>query len=171
MAEGPLGAGEDRVVVAQHGAGASLAEEVAVDTRRAGHEAVGGGALDQLLHLAPPALGGDRKAAVLDEGAGVDEVLDVLACGSTAGLVAAPNRVSTRLVLGQLAAGEQLRQVVALVPSAGHLVVGQAGEPGFEPGFTVLETVRIAVNSLPRGAQQSEILVAPRRAPIDHTHV
>ena len=25
------------------------------------------------------------------------------------------------------------------------------GEPGFEPGFTVLETVRIAVNSLPQG--------------------
>ena len=27
---------------------------------------------------------------------------------------------------------------------------GLAGEPGFEPGFTVLETVRIAVNSLPQ---------------------
>ena len=25
-----------------------------------------------------------------------------------------------------------------------------AGEPGFEPGFTVLETVRMAVISLPR---------------------
>jgi hypothetical protein len=25
----------------------------------------------------------------------------------------------------------------------------QAGEPGFEPGFTVLETVRMAINSLP----------------------
>jgi len=25
----------------------------------------------------------------------------------------------------------------------------RAGEPGFEPGFTVLETVRIALNSLP----------------------
>jgi hypothetical protein len=24
-----------------------------------------------------------------------------------------------------------------------------AGEPGFEPGFTVLETVRITINSLP----------------------
>ncbi len=28
----------------------------------------------------------------------------------------------------------------------------RAGEPGFEPGFTVLETVRIAINSLPREA-------------------
>src|SRR3954467_12366927 len=28
--------------------------------------------------------------------------------------------------------------------------VRTAGEPGFEPGFTVLETARIAVNSLPR---------------------
>ena len=31
----------------------------------------------------------------------------------------------------------------------------RAGEPGFEPGFTVLETVRIAVNSLPRERQKS----------------
>jgi hypothetical protein len=29
-----------------------------------------------------------------------------------------------------------------------------AGEPGFEPGFTVLETVRIAVNSLPQMGRQ-----------------
>jgi site-specific DNA recombinase len=29
-----------------------------------------------------------------------------------------------------------------------------AGEPGFEPGFTVLETVRIAVNSLPQAGPQ-----------------
>ncbi len=27
----------------------------------------------------------------------------------------------------------------------------EAGEPGFEPGFTVLETARMAINSFPRG--------------------
>jgi len=48
-----------------------------------------------------------------------------------------------------------LRGVIALpmpqtVPPSGWR--SEAGEPGFEPGFTVLETVRIAVNSLPRGA-------------------
>ena len=37
-----------------------------------------------------------------------------------------------------------------------------AGEPGFEPGFTVLETARIAVNSLPRGARA---MVSARRGP------
>jgi hypothetical protein len=31
-----------------------------------------------------------------------------------------------------------------------------AGEPGFEPGFTVLETVRIAVNSLPQALQEAK---------------
>ena len=30
---------------------------------------------------------------------------------------------------------------------------GRAGEPGFEPEFMVLETMRIAVNSLPQGAE------------------
>jgi hypothetical protein len=32
------------------------------------------------------------------------------------------------------------------------MVGERAGEPGFEPGFTVLETARIAINSLPCGA-------------------
>jgi hypothetical protein len=36
---------------------------------------------------------------------------------------------------------------------ARHLA-DEAGEPGFEPGFTVLETALIAVRSLPRGALQ-----------------
>ena len=53
--------------------------------------------------------------------------------------------LGTRLVASQRRAAPQLGEVVAF----------QAGEPGFEPGFTVLETVRIAVNSLPRGAGDS----------------
>ena len=38
-----------------------------------------------------------------------------------------------------------LRRVERAVDGVG----GQAGEPGFEPGFTVLETARITINSLP----------------------
>ena len=38
-------------------------------------------------------------------------------------------------------------------PDAGP--ASSAGEPGFEPGFTVLETVRVAIDSLPRSAGKS----------------
>lgn len=54
-------------------------------------------------------------------------------------------------VLGQRPPLTQFPQFLALSSAAGRLFVRQAGEPGFEPGFTVLETVRIAVNSLPQG--------------------
>ena len=46
----------------------------------------------------------------------------------------------------------------------------RAGEPGFEPGFTVLETARITINSLPRssptiaaGRARTPTTAAPRR--------
>ncbi len=114
VAEGALGAGEHGVVVGEHGAGGALAEEVAVDARRAADQAVGGGARDQVLELAPAALGGDREAAVLDEGAGVDQVGEVLAGGAPAGRVAALDRLLARRVLGQRPALQQLGQILAL---------------------------------------------------------
>jgi site-specific DNA recombinase len=43
-----------------------------------------------------------------------------------------------------------------------------AGEPGFEPGFTVLETVRIAVNSLPRRAAMLAVPALDGAADHDH---
>ena len=76
-----------------------------------------------------------------------------------AGLVAASHRLGPRLVAGQRPPLEQLGEVVALTVVAGP-IARQAGEPGFEPGFTVLETVRIAVNSLPRGELREQILGA-----------
>ena len=72
-------------------------------------------------------------------------------------LVTAADRLRARLVAGQRPPLEHLREVVALAVVAGP-IARQAGEPGFEPGFTVLETVRIAVNSLPRGALREQIL-------------
>ena len=111
--ERALGAGQHRVVVGEHGAGGSLAEELAVDARGAADEAVGGGARDQVLELAAPALGGDREAPVLDEGAGVDEVGDVLARGAAAGGVAPLDRLGPRRVLGQRPARKHLVEVFA----------------------------------------------------------
>ena len=93
MAEGALGAGEDGVVVGEHRAGGAIAEELAVDPGGAADQPVGGGAGDQVVELAPAALGGDREAPVLDEGAGVDEVLEVLARGAAARRVALGDRV------------------------------------------------------------------------------
>ena len=87
--------------------------QLAVDPRRAGDQPVGGGAGDQLLDLAPPALGGDREPAVLDQAARIDQVREVLARRAPAGGVAALDRLRARLVAGQPAALEHLGEVVA----------------------------------------------------------
>ena len=94
--EDALRAGQHRVVVGQHRAGAARAEELAVDARRARHEAVGGRARDEVVEVAAGALGGDREAPVLDERARVDEVGDVLARGAPAGRAAALDRLGPR---------------------------------------------------------------------------
>src|SRR5690606_16213069 len=81
-----LGAGEYRVVVAHHGAASLvLMEDGSVDGAQAGNHAVGRAHSLQLLEGAALALGGHRQAAVLDEAAGIAEVLDVLAHGPLAG--------------------------------------------------------------------------------------
>ena len=110
-----LGAGEDRVVVGEDGAGAVLlAEQLAVDAGGSGDQAVGRGPLEQLAHLAAAPLGGDREPAVLDEAPGVDQILDVLAGGAAAALVAALDGLGPGLVAGS--AG------VARAPRPGHRV-------------------------------------------------
>ena len=76
-----LRAGEDRVVVGHHDrARLRLREQIAVDATDAGHHAVAGTLLDQLLQAAPCALRGERQRAVLDERAGIAQILDVLSC-------------------------------------------------------------------------------------------
>jgi hypothetical protein len=111
VTERALGAGKDRVVVREDGAGGALTEEVAVDASGAGDEPVRRGAGDQVVELAPAALRRNREAAVLDEAATVDEVLDVLARGAPAGGVAALDRLRTRRVLGQRASRQQFGKV------------------------------------------------------------
>jgi hypothetical protein len=115
--EGALGAGQDRVVIGEDRAGGPLAEQLAVDPRGAAEEAVAGGAPDQVVELAPPPLGGDREAPVLDEGAGIDQVLEVLPRGAAAGRVAPLDRLRPRRVVGQLAPAEDLLEVF---PSLRH---------------------------------------------------
>ena len=109
-----LGAGEHRVVVGQHGTGgAFVAEEVAVDARRACHQAVARGPGDQIREVAAMALGGDREASVLDEGVRVDEVGDVLPGGAPVPGAPALDGVGSGGVLGERAPPQQLRMVVA----------------------------------------------------------
>src|ERR1700753_3217943 len=114
MAEGPLRPRQDRVVVGEDRAAGALAEELAVDRRGAADEAVGGGPGDQVVDRAPPALGGDRVAAVLDEAALVDQVGEVLARRPPARRVTLLDRIGPRPVLGQRPPRSQLGEVGAL---------------------------------------------------------
>jgi len=108
VAERSLGPRERRVVVGEDGAGACFAEEVSVDSSRAGDEAIGRRVLGQVLQVAAGALCGDGEAPVLDEGSGVDEVVDVLAGGAGTGGVAALDRVGARLVQSERPTPNQL---------------------------------------------------------------
>ena len=107
-----LRAGEDGVVVGEDGARGALAVQVAVDPGRAGDQAVGGRAGDQLVLVAAHALGGDRETAVLDEAARVDQVVEVLARGARPEGVAFGDGLGPRLVAGEPAALERLGEVV-----------------------------------------------------------
>ena len=80
-----LGARKHGVVVG-HGDAARLAprEQLAVDGPDATDQPVGRGVGDQVVELAPAALGGDDERPVLDERPVVDEVGDVLAGGAPA---------------------------------------------------------------------------------------
>src|SRR5690606_39577437 len=49
------------------------------DRSRAGDQAVGRGASDEVVEAAPAALGGDGERAVFDEAVGIEQVGDVLA--------------------------------------------------------------------------------------------
>ena len=81
-----LRAGEDGVVVRHRD------DRVAVDRADAADEPVGRRALDELLERAAAALRGDDERRVLDEGAVVDEVGDVLARGAAPGRRGAARR-------------------------------------------------------------------------------
>ena len=118
-----LGAGQDGVVVRQHGTARTLGvEEVAVDPSDAGDEAVGRRVGDEVLGAAARPLGGDDEAAVLLEAVPVAEVLDVLARRAAPARVPAPGRRRTSRVEGGGDAGPQLLELGAWhVAGAGGL--------------------------------------------------
>ena len=82
----------------QRGAGGFLA-----GAGGAGDQSVGGGAGDQVGQFAAVTLGGDREAPVLDEGAGIDQVVEVLPGGAPACGVASCDGVRARSIFGQRA--------------------------------------------------------------------
>ena len=88
-----LGAGQDRVVVRRHDDGS------AVDPSDAADQPVGRGPGDEVLDVAPPALGGDGQRGELHEAARVKEVLDVLAGGALAGAAPALDRIGAGRVV------------------------------------------------------------------------
>ncbi len=92
-----LRAGEHRVVVGQdRAARALLAEEVAIHGADARDHAVGGRARDQVLDRAAAPLRRDHQRPVLDQAAGIAEVVDVLARRALARLAPPLDRVRSR---------------------------------------------------------------------------
>ena len=111
MADRPLGAGQHRVVVGKDGAAAGLPEEFGVDPGGAGDDAVAGGSGDQVLGFEAGALGRDGVAAVLDEAALVDQVVEVLAGRSAPSPVPFRHGVRPALVQGQRSPAAELGKV------------------------------------------------------------
>ena len=130
-----LGAGEDGGVVADHRDGD------AVDRAGAGQQAVGRGPFDQVVDLAPPALGGHREAAVLGEAVGVEELLDQ-GPDRVAPLAATScDRLGAHMIVQEGAAAEHLGQVgsveadrCVLLDDVRRRLRAHVGRPGVESG-------------------------------------
>ncbi len=107
-----LGAGQDGIVVRQHGAARPfIVEEVAVDPADARHEAVGRRVGDEVLGAPARPLGRDDEAAVLLEAVRVAQVLDVLPCRPSPTRVPALGRRRTAIVERGVDAAAQLGEL------------------------------------------------------------
>jgi hypothetical protein len=88
-----LGAGQHGVIVGDHhAAGVMRTEFFRVDGGNAGDQAIRRRVLDEVVDLAPAALGGDRQRAVFDEGTRIDQLRDVFPRRSLIGLAPARDR-------------------------------------------------------------------------------
>ena len=103
-----LGAGENHVVVGHRHA------LLALDLTDPSDQAVGGSAGDQLLTRTPALLGGEEQRPVLDEGALVQEIREVLAGCATPELVALGDRLGPCRVQSGLVALTHRQEVRAL---------------------------------------------------------
>ncbi len=138
-----LGSGEDRVVVGHDGApGRVGTEAIAVDAADAGHQAVGRGVGDEVLDAAAAALRRDDERAVLDVGAVVDEVGDVLACGALPGPAPLGDGVGAAMVRADLVALDGLGEVGSDV--IGIDGVDCAGDPCVDHAEASMDDQRMA---------------------------
>ena len=107
-----LGAGQDGEIVGQGGAARLLGtEQGAIDRADAADQAVGGADLQQMFGRVAAALGGHGEGAVFEEGARIDQVVDVLPGGALVAGPAAGHGLGPRLVQGGQPAGVDLGQV------------------------------------------------------------
>ncbi len=112
----PLRAGEHRVVVGHRhalGGPARPAEQLTVHVADTADESVGGGRRDQVLDIAPAPLRRDHERSVLDEGAGVDQIIEVLASCAMVASMPTRDRFGAMLVEADRVPIEHLAQVVA----------------------------------------------------------
>ena len=107
-----LSSSEDGVVVREHGAaGALVTDQRAIHTRSPGDQPVGRCAAHEIVDTAASALCRDRQPAVLDEAAGITEVVEILACCPAPGRVPSGDDLAAALVASQVAATERFREV------------------------------------------------------------
>ena len=109
-----LGARQHGVVIGDHhAAGAFRAEFFRVHGGDARNQPVGGRVHDEVIDLAPAALGGDRERAVFDERTVIDEVRDVFARGALIGLAPPLDRGRPVFIERDGVAGDQFGQIGA----------------------------------------------------------
>jgi len=90
---------------------ALLADECAVHPSGTGDDPVGGCATDEIVDAAPAALRRDRQAAVLDEAAGVAQVVEIRARGSPTCRMAGRDDVGAALVPRQAPASQRFSEI------------------------------------------------------------
>ena len=86
-------------------------EQIAVDASDARDHPVGRSVLDQILDRAPPPLRRDHQRTVLDEGAGIAQVVDIFASGALTGLAPARDRVGPRRVEAERMTLDHFRKI------------------------------------------------------------
>ncbi len=105
---------EDRAV------GSIRADGLAVDPRGAADESVGRCAPDEIVDGAPSSLRCDGETAVLDEGAFVDQVVEILTRGPASSRMTRGDDILAARVAGETAAAHRLIQVGARCLRIGH---------------------------------------------------
>ncbi len=112
MVQRALRAGEHGVVVSDDETASAIGRKaVAVDAAEAGHDAIGGRIADQVVARPARRLRGDRKRAIFEEAARVDQRGDVLARRAMVGLAAPGDGVRPARVLAEGLPLQHLGQV------------------------------------------------------------